>query len=280
MPWLQLLDVDKFLLFTLVLTRVSGLLMTAPVYGTKDVPVTVRALLSFALAVLLMPTQWNVPLEHPGTMLQYLVLVGCELVVGVFLGMGITILLSGIQLAGELMSRIGGLAMSDIFDPTLDTEVPLFSRLMGLVSTAVFLGIGGHRLLMSGLLDTFSSIPPGGFLAAVFEQAQSAAPAGNAWLQSLLETFVLLISESFQLGIRASIPVVTAVLLATLVLGLISRTLPQLNVLVVGFGVNSMLTFAILSVTLGTGVLIFSGQIEPTIETILRNFHVSLHAAH
>ena len=70
MDWLRQLDVDKFLLFTLVLTRVSGLTMTAPIYGSKDIPMQVRALLAFALALLIMPTQWHVAIAHPGTMLH------------------------------------------------------------------------------------------------------------------------------------------------------------------------------------------------------------------
>ena len=76
MDWLAQLDMDKFLLFTLVLTRVSGLTMTAPIYGSQEVPMQVRALLAFALAVLIVPTQWDVPLAYPGTMLNYLVFVG------------------------------------------------------------------------------------------------------------------------------------------------------------------------------------------------------------
>jgi flagellar biosynthesis protein FliR len=274
----HLLDVNTFVLFTLVLTRVSGLLATAPIYGTKDVPMMVRALLSFALAVLVMPTQWNVEIQYPGTMLLYLVVVGSELLIGVFLGLGITILLGGVQMAGELMSRIGGLSMSDIFDPTFDTNVPLFSRLMGLVSTAVFVGIGGHRMVMAGLLDTFATLPPAGCVARILGSSQTAGPASPTWLGSLVETFVLLLTESFNLAIQASVPVVTAVLLATLVLGLVSRTLPQLNIMMVGFGLNSVLTFAVFSLTLGAGVLAFQDQIEPTLEALLQALRVPLHS--
>ncbi len=61
MDWLSQIDVGKFLLFTLVLTRVSGLVMIAPVFGSPEIPLRVRALLAFALAVLIAPTQWHVP---------------------------------------------------------------------------------------------------------------------------------------------------------------------------------------------------------------------------
>jgi len=262
MDWLREVDVGKFLLFTLVLTRVSGLTMTAPVFGSRDVPMQVRAFLAFALALLITPTQWHVSVEHPRTMINYLTFLGSELLIGLCLGLGIVVLMSGIQLAGALVSRIGGMMLAEVFDPSAEANVPMFSRMMLLVATAVFLCIGGHRILMAGLLDTFQSIPPG----------------SSAFAESIGEAFVELVTQSFSLGIRASIPVVTALLLSTLVMGLISRTLPQLNILMVGFGMNSMLTFAMMSFTLGGAVWVFQDQIEPAMKVLLDSLHAPLRA--
>ena len=166
MDWLGQLDSGKLLLFTLVLTRTSGLLVTAPLLGAAEAPATVRALLSFTLAVLVMPTQWHAAYASPAGVPDFALVVGGELLVGLSLGLGLAVFLAGIQMAGELISRIGGLTLSDIMDPTSGEPVPLFSRLLALVSTAMFLAIGGHRCVMAGLLDTFASIPPGGVLAA------------------------------------------------------------------------------------------------------------------
>jgi flagellar biosynthetic protein FliR len=260
MDWLQQLDLEKFLLFTLVLTRVSGLTMTAPIYGTNDVPMQVRALLAVALALLITPTQWHVAVEYPRTTINYLVFIGGELIIGLCLGLGIVILFSGIQLAGQLVGRIGGLMLADVFDPGAEESVPVFSRLLFLVTLAVFVCIGGHRMVMAGLLDTFQTIPPG-----------SGAPA-----DSIAEALVVLVSQSFSLAIRASVPVVTALLLSTLVMGLISRTLPQLNILMVGFGMNSMLCFATFSLTLGAAAYVFQEQVEPALEILLDALHAPL----
>lgn len=260
MDWLVQLDVGKFLLFTLVLCRTSGLVMTAPIYGDQDVPMQVRALLAFALAVLIAPTQWDVSIPYPGTILNYLVFVGGELLIGLALGLGITILFSGINLAGNVVGQVSGLMLADVFDPTSGASVPLFSRLLFLVTMAVFVCIGGHRIVMAGLLDTFHSIPVG-----------SGAPAG-----SLAETFVLLLSQSFALGLRAGMPVATALLLSTLVMGLISRTMPQLNILIVGFGLNSMLAFGALALSMGAAAWVFQQQLEPAVETLLEALHAPL----
>lgn len=274
MHWLHQLDSEKLLVFTLVLTRVSGLMTTAPIYGTSDVPGTARALFAVMLSALIMPTQWGATFSEPGNLLEYLVVLGGELLIGLCLGLGILVLLSGIQMAGELVSRIGGLNMADVFDPLTNDSVPLFSRLLTLVSTVAFVAIGGHRMLLAGLLDTFQTMPPGGVAATILQSAQ--ATGGPGLLQSLADTFVMLVAQSFELGVRASVPIVTAILLATLVLGLIGRTMPQLNVLVIGFGLNAMITFGILSLSLGAMVMTFQNQIEPTLQSLFETLHIPI----
>ena len=169
------------------------------------------------------------------------------------LGLGVLILIHSMTLAGELVGQASGLTLSDVFDPTLNENVPLFSRLMFLVTVSVFMCLGGHRMVMAGLLDTFQAIPPG-----------SGGIPG-----SLSDMFVTLVQQSFALGIRGAAPAVTALLLATLILGLIGRTLPQLNILTLGFGLNALLAFAALGLTLGAAVWAFQDQVGPSLETIL-----------
>ncbi len=260
--WLTQIPTERFLLFSLVLTRTSGLIMTAPIYGTPDVPRQVRALLAVALALLITPTQWHVSVPPPGSTLMYLALAGSELLVGFCLGLGVVILFSGLQLAGELAGRVGGLMLADVLDPQAETNVPLFSRLMFLVGLAVFVLIGGHRVVMAGLLDTFRTIPPG----------------RAAFADSLLSALVTLLAQGVALGLRAALPVVAALLLSTLVMGLISRTLPQLNILVVGFGLNALLTFAVLALTLGAAVWVFQDQVAWALEVLLDGLSVPLDA--
>jgi len=257
MDWLQPIAVSKFLLFTLVLARVSGLVVTAPIFGSVEVPAQVRALLALALAVLIMPTQWHVLVADPGNLLNYLLLLSGELVIGLVLGLGVMILFSGAQLAGEAFGRISGLMLADLFDPSLGVSVPVFSRLLFLLALTIFVTIGGHRVVMAGLLDTFATIPPGSGLAPV----------------SLYGTIEELVTLSFVLGLRAAAPVVTALVLGTLVLGLVSRTIPQLNLLAVGLGLNSMLAFAAIFLTLGATAMVFQDQLEPALQIVLKALH-------
>ncbi len=252
MNWLNLINPEKFLLFTLVLIRTSGLVVTAPIFGTRDIPAQVRVLLALALAVLIAPTQWHRPLAEPGTTLMYLVLVGSELLVGMCLGLAIAILLTGLHLAGEMIGYTSGMMLADIYDPNFDNQTPIFSRLIFLVGAAVLVCIGGHRAIVAALLDTFATIPPG----------TVGVP------HSLPETMVLLVGQSFVLAVRAAMPVVASLLLATLVLGLIARTVPQLNILMVGFGLNSLIAMGVLSLTIGAAAWALQDYVEPALESI------------
>lgn len=257
MDWLREIPLAHFFVFTLVLTRISGLVLVLPLLGTSDVPMQVRALLTLAVALLLTPLQVDHAVPLPENLVGYALLVGSELVIGVALGTGMAILFGGIQLAGQIVAQVSGLALADVFNPALESNMPILAHLLYLVASAVFLLIGGHRLVMEGLLVTFSTLPLGSMVAPT----------------TVAETLTTLISSSFTLGIRAAAPATVAVLLATLAMGLVGRTLPQLNIMVVGFGVTSLVSFGALSISLGAACYLFEDQVEVFLNVVLEALH-------
>jgi flagellar biosynthesis protein FliR len=240
------------ILFALVFARVAGLTMTAPIYGTSDVPLQVRVLLASALALLIAPLEWHGAAVPFGSLVHLLAMLGVEAAIGACLGLGVLVLIHAMTLAGELIAQASGLGIAEMFDPTIEENVSLFGRLMFLAAVTIFLCIGGHRMVMAGLLDTFQTIPPG----------------SGEFPGTLADSFTTLVGMSFSLGVRVAAPVVTSLLLATIVLGLIGRTLPQLNILALGFGLNSLLAFAALGLTFGAAAWAFQDQIEPAMKTI------------
>lgn len=243
---------ERLMLFTFVLARLGGLTTTAPIFGAGAVPVRVRVLLAAALALLVAPALWQAPAARITGSVQYFVLLGGEAIVGACLGLGIMVLVHGMTMAGAAVAHAGGLSLAETFDPAVGEEAPQFSRLLFLTAVCLFFLLGGHRAAMAGLLDSFRAIPPG----------------SGALPDSLAEGFSTLAGQSFSLAIRAAAPALAALLLATLILGLIGRTLPQLNVLALGFGLNALLAFAALAVTFGIIVWAFADQIAPALETI------------
>jgi flagellar biosynthesis protein FliR len=212
----------------------------------------VRVLLAVALALLIAPIELRGAAVPVGSMVHLLAMLGVEAAIGACLGLGVLVLIHSMTLAGEMIAQASGLGIAEVFDPTIEENVSPFSRLMFVLAVTIFLCIGGHRMVMAGLLDTFQTIPPG----------------GGVLPDSLADGFTALVAMSFSLGVRVAAPVVTSLLLATLILGLVGRTLPQLNIFALGFGLNSLLAFAALSITLGAAAWAFQDQIQPAMQTI------------
>ena len=145
MPWLETISVTWVLLFTFVLARVSGLVMTVPVFTGSEVPMQVRGLLSVGMALVLTPTQWGVHWPAPTSVIDYAILMAGEMLIGLILGLGIVILLSGMQVAGQIVAQMSGMALAEVLAPGSDEQVPLFSGLLNMTALAVFVVIGGHR---------------------------------------------------------------------------------------------------------------------------------------
>ncbi len=108
---------------------------------------------------------------------------------------------------------MSGLQLADVYNPGLDANLSVFSQLLFYVALGRFVIIDGHRRVMAALLDTFAWLPPG----------------GSGMPETITETLSTLVVQSFILGVQAAAPAMAALLLATLVLGLLSRTMPQIE---------------------------------------------------
>ena len=252
MPFFWTIVYGQLLLFTMILARVGALIMTAPIFGSQSVPARVRIFLAVSLSILITTLQFGNASGMGNNLLDFSWRLGAEVFVGLLLGMGITILFSGIQVAGQIISQLSGMALADVYSPGQNGTVPLFSLMMYQVSMAVFVIIGGHRMVMQALLDTFVWAPPGRGIVA----------------DTYVDALVNILSQSFVLGIRAAAPIMAALLLSTLILGLIGRTMPQINILLVGFGINSALTLAGLFITIGLIAWTFQEQTLETLEML------------
>lgn len=249
---------NQFLIFTLVLGRVGGLLLTAPVFSTTAIPLHIRGILAVAVSVMLVPLHVGSPSQPSETMLDVGMMLASEIFVGLLLGFGMAVLMSGIQVAGQLISQLSGMSLAEVFNPGLNTNVPMFGQLFYYVTMAVFVLVDGHRMIIQALLDTFVAMPPG---EAVF---------GDSFVDALTTT----LTQSFVLGIRAAAPVMAALLVSTLVLGLITRTLPQINIIAVGFSLNALLTLAGVFMSLGAIAWTFQEQTAATLRLLTESLGI------
>ena len=236
------------------LRSVGGMVVVAPLYSSVTAPWQVRALVAIALAVLITPVQPGVIGTIAAAPAACLVAVAVEFSLGLALGLGVTMLLAAAELAGQLVAQVSGLSLAEVLDPEHDAGLPVMAKLMSLFTVAIYLLVGGHRWLMAGLLGTFAAIPPG----------------SGRFHDGLFESLLALMGESFSLALSTAAPALVAVLLATIILGMIGRTLPQLNILSVGFGLNTIAALATLALTFGSVAWLFENELRPAISLMLR----------
>lgn len=238
--------VDQLLVFFLVLSRVSGMVLLTPVFSSTNMPVQVRAFIAVSLSLLVTPLQAvDIP-SIDNSILNLAPLFGGEILIGLMLGFGIRLIFNGVQLTGQIIGHMSGMQLADVFDPASNTNMPVFSQLLDMTMVAVFLAIGGHRQVVRALLDSFGNVP-----------------IGHAKMQQSAITDIQdMIAASFHLGLQIGAPAMISLLLATLILGFISRTLPQINAVQVGFNLNAIVVFLVLMGSLGAAAMIFEGHFD------------------
>lgn len=214
--------------FMLVFFRLLGMLIFAPVLGSPVIPVRVRALLMFMFALAVYP---SVPApSHAAEFLHAdLFTLAAAVALETFLGLAIGLLAAtpiyAAELAGMLMGQQMGIGLASLYDPTLDTETTVLGQLFMYIAITLFIAIGGLEVMYNTLVLSFSSVPVGAVVLS----------------HSPLELFTGLLSASFELALRVSAPVVSIILLETLAAGILAKTMPQLNVLSIGFAVKVIL---------------------------------------
>lgn len=207
--------------------RTLALFSALPVLGTRTVPARVRIALSAFIALAAqgsLPTPPELPLDS----LPAFVLLAQQMVIGLAMGFAVRVVFSAVEFAGEIIGLQMGLNFAGFFDPVSATAGTATSRFYGTTIAWLFVVSGGHLLVVAALLQSFVAFPVGPEPFAFVHQVQP-----QRWA-----------AEIFSMGLWIALPLVAMLLLVNLVLGLISRVAPQINVFSVGF-----------PITLGVGLL-------------------------
>jgi flagellar biosynthetic protein FliR len=234
MPLEALAQYLKLPVFALVTARLGGLLMFQPVFSALSVPIQLRVMLVLALGALMTPLV-HLPAAAPDRPLAIILALGAEVLLGLLLGLLTALCFVGLQMGGLLIAQESGLAFGQIVDPSSDEEETVVGVFYLQFALVVFLIVGGHRALLSACLDTFESIP-----------LLSCQPIRAVSADLLCQALTL----SGQLAFRVAGPALLALLLVNVALGFVSRTMPQLNILAVGFSIKGLLVFALMAASL------------------------------
>ena len=215
-------------------TRIAALLIAAPLFGARAIPVRIRITFALVLAMTVLPI---LPPAPPLDLLSFpmILAVGRELIVGVMAGFILQLVFAALAIAGEVIALGMGLGFASLVDPDKGVQVPVVGQLLVIMATLLFLAMDGHLALMRFLVLSFTGLPIGGGVAF----GDYAAIAGWG-------------SVMFGHAVMIALPAVGALLLANISMGVVTRAAPQLNIFAVGFPMTLMLGFVLLYITVGT----------------------------
>src|SRR3990170_3980462 len=217
--------------FMLVFGRSAGLIVSAPFWGSRMVPLLIRVWVALLLAAATYPLLPVARLADGVSLLSLCAALGGEIILGLVLGWIAQLVFAGMRLAGQLIEIKTGLGLIQLVDPHDGGHSGLFSAFLELVAGLVFFSIDGHHLLVRALTSSYRVFPL----------------AGDKFAARVLEGLIQSSGEIFTIGLRVSAPVIVGLLLSNIVLGIVSRALPQMNVFMVaqplqfGFGVLLLL---------------------------------------
>ena len=231
------------------LSRILGLVASAPLFGNAGVPMRVKLLLGIFLALVIAPLVPAVPAADPTSWAGLLILVK-EMIIGLAMGFAMRIVFAAIEFAGEVASQTMGLGFAMFFDPSTRGRSSAISQFMALVATMAFLAVNGHLVLLEVLAESFITMP-------IAETPSSS----NAALE-----LVRWGGRIFSAGLQLAMPIIAALLITQVALGILTRAAPQLNIFGIGFPITLGVGFLTLSLALpylGTPIVnLFNQGIE------------------
>jgi len=226
--------------YLLIFIRIAGLVSVAPIYGTRGIPRRVRLGLALCIAILVASVTDYTPLNYT-TIIGYSVLVVKEAVMGLSIGLAANLCMTIINLAGMFIDREIGLTMVTEFDPTTNANVTISAEFYSYAVMLLMLCTNMHHFIIQAICDSFLIVPVGG---AIWN--------GDS-VYSIVITFL---QQYFLVGFRISLPIFISITLLNVVLGVLAKTAPQMNMFSVG-----------IELKLGLGLIVMIGTIYflPTI---------------
>jgi len=250
---MRIFEIEVFQVFLLVMTRFSGLIVSAPVLGSRNVPIRAKAGLAALSAMVVTPVLLANQVESlPPGQLNFGVMAIGELAIGLIIGFVMTIVFGAIQVAGQLMDMQSGFGMVNVFNPALETQVPVFGFFFFLLAVLFLLVIDGHVLMFRALASTFERIPLGGI----------------AIRPGLLLEVSVWAKLMFYDGLMIAAPVSASMLLAYVAMGLMGRVVPQIHLFVVGFPVTISLALFVVAASAGMYLLVLDGIFARMFRTV------------
>jgi flagellar biosynthetic protein FliR len=230
------------------LTRVLGVIATAPILGDRSIPLRIKLGMGLVLTLIISPTIPEIP-QFEIFSLPGLLLLVQQVIIGLAMGFCIRLIFSAVGIAGQLIAMGMGLGFATFFDPQTHGQTSAISQFLSMLLMLVFLSLDGHLMVVSALANSFVSMP-------IVAGGQSVSPMKIvSWGEAIFST-----------GLLLALPAVTALLVTNMALGILTRTAPQLNLFGIGFPMTLSIGFLVLALSLQGMLLPMKQIVEQSID--------------
>jgi flagellar biosynthetic protein FliR len=228
-------------LWMVAMIRPGACFLAAPIFGASFVPVQLRLIVALAVGIpALQTTGFVLPQEGLASIAGFMLVAG-EVLVGLAIGFAVQIGFAAATIAGEVIGNAMGLGFSAMIDPATGANNPVLGQFLSVLATFLFLSIGGHLMLAAIVVESYRALPP-----------------GAAWLSGeTIRHLAYFGTVLFAAGVSVALPVAFSIVLVQIVMGMLSRTAPALNLFAVGFPaalLAGMVLLAIAAPVIGEGI--------------------------
>lgn len=246
----EFLREEQVILFMLLFTRLSGLFAFFPFFSHMRIPMSIKTAMVFFMTIFLFPLATLPDIEF--SVVNLVLALVSEIMLGFIAGLFLVIVFAMLQLAGMNISFVMGFTMASLLDPQTGTSSPMISTMLTMLALVVLLAFNGHHLMILFIADSLEILPLGGFY-----------PTENIWTYLMYA-----VTNMFIFGFILSFPIVGLSLLADIVFGMLMKTMPSFNLLVVGFPIKIMVGFVVMITVLGSIILVFKREILEAIDKL------------
>lgn len=248
--------------WVLVMFRIAGIFLMGPVFGSRVLPARLKLFLALSLSFCVYPVLLTSGTVAAGMVVPFIgkeisllglvPVIAAELLIGVVIGFGANMPAYGLQLSGTIIDQQLGLGIAGVFNPDIGEQTGAIAEFLSVIALMLFVIMGGHRVLLATLIGSFAVVPLGGFRVD-----------GHA-----IDLVVGLMQSMYELALRVAAPILCLLFLETLALGFIARTVPQLNVLSIGFALRIIAGALLLIATIGVMAAVFQDNVLETMNRL------------
>lgn len=250
--------INAFPVFLLIFIRVTSFFVTVPLFSYRNIPNIHKVGLAFFLSYLMF-----LSMKHPTLAIDemYFMLVIKEMLVGLLIGLVAYMVISAIQIAGGFIDYQMGFAIANVFDPMTGAQSPLMGQYLYTFALLLMLAVDAHHLLLDGIFYSYKIIPID----------QTVLHLGS---ERLVEFIAKAFNSMFIIAFQMSIPIVGCLFLVDVALGITARTVPQLNIFVVGLPVKILVSFLLLVAVIPVFMILFQKLFESMLYTMRGLMHI------